>query len=204
MKFNDLNEALGEVLAEKQKTEYSKKEQQIIHLLKPGKNILCYTQHDHELLFAEMVVSFSKASTMLEGSPRVLWFSSNTDAVREIKKQFADYFRRTEVTLELADDKGKIIEQRNAIFEGSEWLVGNPKRLLELYNQNGFHVNQLKLVIIDQFDTICKDAMALQAIRRIAESLPKCQYAFFASGKHARIEPFCQEICNFYETVHLD
>lgn len=204
MKFIDLNEALGEVLAEKNKTDYSEKESQIIQLLKPGKNVLCYTQHDQELLFAEMVTSFSKASTMLEGSPRVLWFTSDTTSARDIKKQFGDYFRRTEVTLELADDKGKIIEQRNAIFDGSEWLVGNPKRLLELYNQNGFHVNQLKLIIIDHFDSICKDAMALQAIRRIAESLPKCQYAFFASGKHARIEPFCEEICNFYETVHLD
>lgn len=204
MKFIDLNEALGEVLAEKNKTNYSDKEAQIIQLLKPGKNVLCYTQHDHELLFAEMVTSFSKASTMLEGSPRVLWFTSDTNSAREIKKQFGDYFRRTDVTLELADDKGKIIEQRNAIFDGTEWLVGNPKRLLELYNQNGFHVNQLKLIIIDQFDTICKDAMALQAIRRIAESLPKCQYAFFAAGKHPKTEPFCEEICTFYETVHLD
>lgn len=204
MKFTELNEALGDVLAEKNKTDYTAKEQQLIQLIKPGKNILCYTQHDEELRFAELVTSFSKASTMLEGSPRVLWITDSTDNARTIKKQFGDYFRRTDVTIELADDKGKIIEQRNAIFDGAEWLVGNPKRLLELYNQNGYHINQLKLILIDQFDKICKDPMALQAIRRIAESLPKCQFVFFAAGKHARIEPFCDEICNFYEVVHLD
>ena len=204
MKFQELDELLGGLLLESNKTAFTSKETELIHLAKTGRNQLIYTQSDDSLLFAETVIAFSKASTMLEGSPRVLWFCATEKRIQEVKQFFANLYRRTDITLEFANDKGKIIEQRNAIFEGSEWLMGNPKRLLELYNQNGFHVNQLKLVIVDELDLICKEPQALQGIRRIAESLPKCQYLFFASGKHAKIEGICEEVCNFYETQHLD
>ena len=204
MKIQELDEKLGGTLAESGKTAFTTKESELIHLAKKGRNELIFTQNDESLLFAELAIAFSKASSMLEGSPRVLWFCASEKRIQETKQAFATMYRRTDITLEFANDKGKIIEQRNAIFEGSEWLLGNPKRLLELYNQNGFHVNQIKLVIVDELELICKEPQALQGIRRIAESLPKCQYLFFAAGKHRKIDELCEEVCNFYEIQYLD
>lgn len=204
MKFEVLNEALGQLLTEENKTAYSEKENTILKNYRTGQNFLFYTAHDEELLFSELVCSFDKAPKMLEGSPRVLWFTAGNEHVLEIRRYFEHLYRRADVTLETADNKGKIIEQRNAIFEGTEILVGNPKRMLELYNQNGFHVNQLKLIIIDRTDTICKDPSALQAIRRINESLPKSQYLFFTEGKHPKLETFCEDLCSYYQKEHLD
>ena len=140
---------------------------------------------------------------MLEGSPRVLWITPSWESVREKIKSFHHLMKRTDVTIENADDKSKIIEQRNAIFEGAEIIIGNPKRVLELYNQNWIHMNQLSLVIIDQAEIICKNPSTIQSIKRIAESLPKCQKLIFAEGTHDRLETFCEDICTFYETSEL-
>jgi hypothetical protein len=64
-------------------------------------------------------------------------------------------------------------------------------------------VNQLSLVIIDQAETICKNPITIQSIKRIAESLPKCQKIILTEGTHSRLDSFCEDICTFYETSEL-
>lgn len=182
---------------------YTEKQEKLIKLSKQGKNQLIFTSMDQEIIDGLHFISFMRAPEMLEGSPRVLWFTPSWESAREKVKSFQQLMKRTDVTIEIADDKGKIIEQRNAIFEGSEIIIGNPKRILELYNQNGIHINQLSLVIIDQLETLCKDPLILQAIKRISESLPKCQKIILSEGTHNRLETFCEDICTFYETSEL-
>lgn len=203
MKFEELNKRLENVLAEINLEGYSPRQEKLIKLSKQGKNHLIRTTLDEELIDALHFIAFMRAPEMLEGSPRVLWITPGWESAREKMKRFHHLMKRTDVTIEIADDKGKMIEQRNAIFEGAEIIIGNPKRLLDLYNQNGFHVNQLSLVIIDDADILCKDPMILQSIRRISESLPKCQKLIFAGGTHSRLTGFCEDICTFYETSEL-
>lgn len=203
MKFEELNNRLENTLAELGREHYTEKQEKLIKLSKQGKNQLIFTSIDQELIDGLHFISFMRAPEMLEGSPRVLWFTPSWESAREKVKSFQQLMKRTDVTIEIADDKGKIIEQRNAIFEGAEIIIGNPKRILELYNQNGIHINQLSLVIIDQLETLCKDPLTLQAIRRISESLPKCQKILLSEGTHNRLEAFCEDICTFYETSEL-
>lgn len=203
MKFEELNNRLENTLAELGREGYTEKQEKLIKLSKQGKNQLIFTSIDQELIEGLHFISFMRAPEMLEGSPRVLWFTPSWESAREKVKSFQQLMKRTDVTIEIADDKGKIIEQRNAIFEGAEIIIGNPKRMLELYNQNGIHINQLSLVIIDQLETLCKDPLILQAIRRISESLPKCQKILLSEGTHNRLEAFCEDICTFYETSEL-
>ncbi|MDR0801723.1 DEAD/DEAH box helicase [Fluviicola sp.] len=203
MKFKELNTQLKNTLVELGIEKYTEKQEKLIKLAKQGKNQLVYASTDQELIDGLLFISFMRAPEMLEGSPRVLWFTSSPENARERVKSFHRLMKRSDVTIELADDKGKIIEQRNAIFDGAEIIIGNPKRLLELYNQNGIHINQLSLVIIDSVEILCKNPLVLQAIRRISESLPKCQKLIFSAGKHTRLESFCEDICTFYETSEL-
>lgn len=203
MKFEELNNRLENTLAELGREGYTEKQEKLIKLSKQGKNQLIFTSIDQDLIDGLHFISFMRAPEMLEGSPRVLWITPSWESAREKVKSFQQLMKRTDVTIEIADDKGKIIEQRNAIFEGTEIIIGNPKRILELYNQNGIHINQLSLVIIDQLETLCKDPLILQAIRRISESLPKCQKILLAEGTHNRLEAFCEDICTFYETSEI-
>lgn len=203
MKFEELNNRLENTLAEYGMEAFSQRQEKLIKLAKQGKNQLIFTPFDQEVIEGLHFISFMRAPEMLEGSPRVLWITPKWETAREQVQSFQRLMKRADVTIEIADDKGKIIEQRNAIFEGAEVIIGNPKRLLELYNQNGYHINQLSLVIIDHADMLCKDPLILQAIKRIAESLPKCQKLIFSEGTHHRLETFCEDICTFYETSEL-
>ncbi|AEA42713.1 DEAD/DEAH box helicase [Fluviicola taffensis] len=203
MKFEELNKRLENTLVESGLEAYTEKQEKLVKLSKQGKNQLFFTALDDELIQGLHYISFMRAPEMLEGSPRVLWFTPTWESAREKVKSFQNLMKRTDVTIEIADNKGKIIEQRNAIFEGAEILIGNPKRLLEIYTQNGIHVNQLSLVIIDDADILCKDPLILQMVKRIAESLPKCQKLIFANKEHHRLEAFCEEICTFYEISDL-
>ncbi|WP_430406176.1 DEAD/DEAH box helicase [Fluviicola sp.] len=203
MKFEELNHRLENTLIELGLEGYTERQQKLIKLSKQGKNQLIFATPDQDLIDGMHFISFMRAPEMLEGSPRVLWITPSWESAREKVKSFHHLMKRTDVTIELADDKSKIIEQRNAIFEGAEIIIGNPKRLLELYNQNGIHMNQLSLVIIDQAEIICKNPITIQSIKRIAESLPKCQKLIFSEGTHARLETFCEDICIFYETSEI-
>ena len=203
MKFEELDNRLEKVLTESGQEGYTEIQQKLIKLSKQGKNQLIFTPFDQEIIDGLHFISFMRAPEMLEGSPRVIWITPNWESAREKVQSFHRLMKRTDVTIEIADDKGKIIEQRNAIFEGAEIIIGNPKRLLELYNQNGIHVNQLSLIIIDQAETLCTNPITLQSIKRIAESLPKCQKIIFTEGTHSRLDSFCEDICTFYETSEI-
>lgn len=201
MNFEEINEQLGFTLTEESIEGFSENQQTIFKKVKSGKSILLNSPISNDLDLALELISFSKAPDQLEGSPRVLWLTPTIDRAHQLLKQFKIRFRKTEITPELAVNKGKMIEQRNLIFDGCEILIGNPKRIIELYNQNGFHVNQLKLLIIDDFESICKDIAASTAIRRLAESLPPCQKFIQFQKEHSRQKEILEIICPFYEEI---
>jgi superfamily II DNA/RNA helicase len=92
--------------------------------------------------------------------------------------------------VDLAHDRGNKLQQRNDIFDGTEIIVGTPKRLQELYIQNGYNVSKLKLFVLDDAIELFKGGYKTQ-ISRIAESLPKCQYLMASqSFSDKRIEEF--------------
>lgn len=201
MNFEEINEKLGYTLTEESLQSFSESQLTLFKKIKSGKNFVLNGSITDEIDLVLELVSFSKAPDQLEGSPRVLWLTPSIDRAHQLLKQFKIRFRKTEITPELAVNKGKMIEQRNLIFDGCEILIGNPKRIIELYNQNGFHVNQLKLLIIDDLDAICKDIQASTAIRRLAESIPPSQKIIQYQNEHSRQKEILEIICPFYEEI---
>lgn len=193
MTFETLNDALGNKLVELGLSAYTENQKKIIKQYKQGQSAIVNNRVDDNIMSALCFISFIAAPQMFEGAPRVLWIVPKNEEIKKRKDVYQQYTMRGDTTIELADDKGKQIEQRNAIFQGTEVLLGNPKRLLDLYIQNGFHVNKIQLVIIENFDEICKDIPAFQAIRRIFESLPKCRKIIFSEKGHHRQNAFLEE-----------
>ena len=179
----------------------SENEYHLIKKIKQGKHLLLSAANQSSLDLILNWSTLSRAYQAFEGSPRVLWITNSNERVKQIVMELRNWSRRTEIAVELANDSGKIIEQRNFIFEGADIIVGNPKRLLELYNQNGIHVNQLSLIIIDEIDQICKNPNILQHVKRICESTEKCMKLVVKYGEHERIEPFMDEICFDYDEI---
>lgn len=204
MNFEALNQIVENVLVENNKTSFSTLATNLLKKLKQGRNFSVFAPTEQEAIQEALIyASIFKAPQAFEGSPRVLWITSTPEKAKSIVKEINSLIKRTEIAAELADDKGKMIEQRNHIFEGADIIVGNPKRLHDLYNQNGFHVNQLKLVILDDLEVFSTSPTTLQHIRRVNESLPNCQKVIIYSKTHHRIEPFIEEICSFYDALEL-
>lgn len=182
--------------------EFSNLHAYLLKRIKTGESIALHLPGDAETI-DKMLISLSlfKAPQAFEGSPRVLWITDTTDRARKLADQMKHLCRRSEIAVELADDKGKMIEQRNHIFDGADIIIGNPKRIHDLYNQNGIHVNQLKLVIIDSLDTFVKQPTLLQFIRRVNESLPKCQHIFVQHDSQERITHFIDELVPFHKVI---
>lgn len=203
MKFEEIDLRLDSALTIDKMEGYSPLQQQVLSLMKQGKHQLVLTSHTAELDRILQLISFMKGPEMLEGSPRVLWATPTITRALDMASQAKSLFRRSDVTIETAVDKGKMIEQRNLIFDGCEILIGNPNRLLDLYIQNGFHINQLTLFIIDQADIIARDAKMSLALRRISESLPKCQRMIFSENVTPKLEEFVADVCTFSNFTEL-
>lgn len=200
MKFEALNEKMFNTLLEDNITP-SETEYNLIKQIKQGRNLLLSASNTEAIQLVLNWSALSKAPHAFEGSPRVLWITESNERALQISKELKYWSRRTEIAVEPANDSGKIIEQRNFIFEGADIIVGNPKRILELYNQNGIHVNQLTLLIIDQVDQISKNPNMLQRVRRICESIEKCMKLVVRYGEHERIIPFMDDVCVNYDEI---
>jgi superfamily II DNA/RNA helicase len=150
------------------------------------------------------LTSIIKAPKAFEGSPRVLILSPTIDSVHTLHKSMSTWTRRTEIAVEIAHDKGNMVQERNNIFDGADIIVGNTKRIMDLYIQNGIHVGQLSLFIIEDASEIMKDPLMPGRILRLAESLPKCQKLVFTSEMTPRVEKLIEDLCTHPKVMEFE
>jgi superfamily II DNA/RNA helicase len=137
-----------------------------------------------------MISLLQKINEACEGSPRAIVVCSSDDKAHELHAIVEKICRPLDLTVDLAHDRGNKLQQRNDIFDGTEIIVGTPKRLYELYIQNGYNVSKLKLFVLDDALELFKGGYRTQ-ISRISESLPKCQYILSSvSFSDSRINDF--------------
>ncbi len=67
-----------------------------------------------------------------------------------------------------------------------------PKRVGELYFQNGINLKQVKFFLVLEAIQIARKG-GLTPILRLSESLPKCQKIIFQSAKHEKLENMIDE-----------
>ena len=203
MNFETLDNILLNALSEDKISGPSVEEEAIIKKVKQGKDILLNANMQKDVDLILFWLSIMRAPQAFEGSPRVLWITESNDRAKYLIATLQKWVRRSEIAVESANESGKKIEQRNNIFDGADIIIGTPKRVLELYNQNGFHIHQLSLFIIDELDVLSRQPTNLQHVRRVCESILKCQKLFVNRGKHERLIPFVEEICYSYEEIDI-
>ena len=187
---------LQNTLSESGISEFSTLQEAVLKRVKSGGDTIFVSPQNPDLQTGISLAAILKAPQAFEGSPRVLIISPTVDSVHAIRDQIKSWIRRTEIAVELAHDKGNMIQQRNDIFEGADIIVGNPKRIMELYNQNGIHVNQLVLLMVHGTDQILQQPVIAQTISRLAESLPgKCQRILFTSAESSRLDKLSEQVC---------
>lgn len=165
--------------------EFNTLETAILKRLKQGGDLCCVTENATQLNWPIVISAMYRSPESFEGSPRVIIITPTIDRALELKKAFDTALLRTEITLEVATDKGNMIEQRLAIYDGADIVLGNPKRIFDLYIQNGLNFGKVRLLILDQADEMIKFNPQFM---RIGDSLPKCQRMIFTKSITDKVE----------------
>lgn len=158
-----------------------------LNYLKSGKNILIEGVMPHQI---NRLLTFSLLNRITqpeEGSPRAIWITSTNEEANRLGKELAYLIKMQDVTVDLANEKGNILQQRNDIFDGTEIIIGNLKRVHELYIQNGINFNKVKYFFIEDIEEMLK-GQGIAYLNRILEGLPKCQIVIVCKFKNERID----------------
>ncbi|MCO5260047.1 MAG: DEAD/DEAH box helicase [Crocinitomicaceae bacterium] len=162
--------------------------------IKSGKNLVIYAPINSGKTTTALVSIFNKVNSEYEGSPRVIYLTSTPDNAETIYNKAKIICRKLDITADLAHDKGNMIQQRNDIFDGTEIIIGNPKRVYDLYIQNGINIALLDLFIIDDLDA-CLTLHKQAEMKRLIESLEKkTQLIFFTNAINNKIQSFIDNI----------
>jgi superfamily II DNA/RNA helicase len=197
MSWNKIRHELAEVLQNKGFHLMNPFQEAIFDVMKSGRNILAEGSEASGKTTAILYSVLEKIKLPEEGSPRAIISCSSNDLAEKLYLELVKCTFHLDLTVDLVHDKGNMLKQRNDLFDGTEIIVGTPKRLYELYIQNGYNVGKLKLFIIDDAIQQVKNGNLMQ-LKRIIESLPKCQFLISTKPfSDKRLEEFMDEIGPF-------
>lgn len=173
-----------------------------LNYLKSGKNILIEGVMPHQI---NRLLTFSLLNRITqpeEGSPRAIWITSTNEEANRLGKELAYLIKMQDVTVDLANEKGNILQQRNDIFDGTEIIIGNLKRIHELYIQNGINFNKVKYFFIEDIEEMLK-GQGIAYLNRILEGLPKCQIVIVCKFKNERIDKLIDNALLNFEVMEF-
>jgi superfamily II DNA/RNA helicase len=157
--------------------------------IKSGANVLAIASKNSGKTTAALVACFNTINKAYEGAPRILFVCANHDAALALSDKMKRVAKPLDVTVDLAHDRGNMIEQRNDIFNGTEIIVGTIKRVFDLYIQNGINTSLLDYLVFDDFDDILLQGKTME-IKRIIDGLGKTQVICLANENTKRVEQF--------------
>jgi len=161
--------------------------------LKSGQSVLGVAAlEEYKQLLAEWITIFVPQAE--EGSPRAIIIASSEQEAREMHELIAAATRKLDLTVDLITEKGKKLQQRNDLYDGTEIIVGTARRICEMYFQNGFNISKLRLFAVLEMDVQMR--LGLKGyILRLAESLPKCKQLLLSkNGDETRIQEYIEEV----------
>ena len=109
-----------------------------------------------------------------DDAPRILIVAPSKDVCLRIESLWLKISKRTQMIHTLVFEQGDKVKQRITLFNGADIVIGTPKRLNDMYFQNGLNINKLKYFIVYEAEK-CVKASSIIHIARMTDSFPKCQ-----------------------------
>lgn len=150
--------------------------------IKSGGDLLIIDSNKKSILTALLVGIVEKIQTPADDdAPRILIVAPNREACLEIEDLWVKISKRTEMIHTMTYEEGDKVKQRLSLFNGADLVIGSPKRVNELYFQNGINVNHLKYFLVIDSEMCIKNSSILH-IARMCDSFPKCQRIIYNNG----------------------
>jgi len=118
-----------------------------------------------------------------EEAPRAIIITSTKEKAFELEEAIQHLSNRCQLRTFVAFDQGILQYQKDEIYDGLDILICTPKRLMELVNINGIPMTKVKMLIVDNAETVITNTHHA-IIYRIADGLKNPQVLFFANKWH--------------------
>ena len=202
MKFTDLNENIQFALNRIGIREFTENQEKILKKMKSGFDLVSFGQEiSDEVLLSSIHLIVKLRDESEDDVPRALILINGIDEAFQVEEKLKQLKYGTELRTVLVHDKANKIKERNDLFDGCDIVIGNPKRVIELYFQNGINLKLLKHIILFDVNEILVHNHANKVLR-LFESIGKCQRIVFAKASTEKIELFVKE--NMTNPVYLD
>lgn len=133
------------------------------------------------------ITAVQKLQRAFEDAPRALVLVESMEKALAMKEQFEQFAKETDLRVECAYEEGKIDAQNEAIYAGTDLVIGTAKRVLEIYFNKNLNLNKIKWFVIDDASMMIKKSWQGQ-IDRLGLSLPKCQHLVFTEVYDEKVE----------------
>jgi ATP-dependent RNA helicase RhlE len=143
--------------------------------VKSGGDNLVLTSKAEDVLISVLAGMVEVLQTPADDdAPRMLIVAPNKDICLWIESMWLKISKRTQMIHTLVFEQGDKVKQRIALFNGADIVIGTPKRLNDMYFQNGLNINKLKYFVVFDAEK-CVKASSIIHIARMTDSFPKCQ-----------------------------
>jgi ATP-dependent RNA helicase RhlE len=193
MNLKKINPNLQQALLDAGFTEANEIQQDTFSTIKSGVDAVVQAekQTGKSTTIALNVIQRLEKAHML--SPRALVFTENKEKVLELDAIFKQFAKYSDLRIYAVHDKTDMDHDKNMISVGIDVLIGTPNRLSEMFSTAGFDVNQLKMFVVDEADIIFR-ARLDPKVKRLSDSINKCQRLFFCTTITERVESMAEQI----------
>jgi len=201
MKLKKINENLQEALIENGLTEANDIQKETFSTLKSGADCFVIAPNGSGKTTTIVINVIQKLVGTNEESPRALIIVEDKTKVLEMVALFELYGKNSGLEVYGVHEKGDTDYDKNYISTGIDVLIGTPNKLSDLFSSAGYNVNRLRMLILDDADTLLKMRHETK-IMRISNSIAKTQRIIFTDVLTERIEILVEKM--LVEPVEFD
>lgn len=129
----------------------------------------------------------------VEKAPRAIIIVSSKEKAFALDEQFEILAKHTNLRSLMVYDQGNLAYQKDMIYEGIDVLISTPKRLSELMNNSGIPLVKVKMLLIDDAETIFQ-SQNHTIIHRIADGIDKTQFIICANQWNSKFDNLADRI----------
>ncbi|HLA54582.1 MAG TPA: DEAD/DEAH box helicase, partial [Flavobacterium sp.] len=156
MNLKKINPNLQKGLIENGLTEANELQQQTFSTIKSGADCIIISPEKSGKTTTIVLNVIQQLVTEGEESPRALIFVENKEKMLAMEELFETLGKYNPLHVYGVHDKSDIEFDKNYISTGIDVLIGTPTRLNDMFTTAGYNVNRLKMVIVDDAETLLK------------------------------------------------